>query len=607
MANKKILIVDDDQGILNLFTSALEDEVDSIFTAQDGEDGYKIFEKENPDLIILDIMLPDINGVELLKKIKAHNNEAIVIMVTAYASLDTSVQAVKEGAYDYIIKPVNVDEVIVTVNRALEKRKLLMDKEGLVEELKDHKKQLEQKVIVTEKRLSETSTELETVYGELKETYESILHEPESLFKKIKNFYSTYTTWFIIPALLAGILGAKYSSFVSKISDAVMGNVIDVIIMLAPVAIFLVLAPAVAKMLKTRKESKFAGFVVIWFSITRVLAAIWAAIFVGIALGLPLVGHGSENLTEMFIKNMKLLGTMMYTSVFFQAMWVSIIIGIISYKWNRLYKILEKGSNAVERFGDHLEPWIPIVAFLIGSFIYGLPKALAEQVSPEVLASIGDVHIFGMGFSLKDEFGLISVYFVEALLIGVGCFIWQLGWIFITKKFVPDFSIKYFFKQYWLKVYPLAWSTASEAVSMPLNMSLIRRKYKSVHAMVRKLVVGLGAYLNVNGTTMDIMVLTAVVSTVVGHQASILALMMSVPIIVLVGYGVPGIPGEAVLFAIPMMTIIGLPPELVDTFMAIFVAIQLGLPDSFRTGANVTDNGLFAVLLNKKYEKSLKK
>ena len=165
MANKKILIVDDDQGILNLFTSALEDEVDSIFTAQDGEDGYKIFEKENPDLIILDIMLPDINGVELLKKIKAHNNEAIVIMVTAYASLDTSVQAVKEGAYDYIIKPVNVDEVIVTVNRALEKRKLLMDKEGLVEELKDHKKQLEQKVIVTEKRLSETSTELETVYG----------------------------------------------------------------------------------------------------------------------------------------------------------------------------------------------------------------------------------------------------------------------------------------------------------------------------------------------------------------------------------------------------------------------------------------------------------
>jgi len=116
-------------------------------------------------------------------------------------------------------------------------------------------------------------------------------------------------------------------------------------------------------------------------------------------------------------------------------------------------------------------------------------------------------------------------------------------------------------------------------------------------------VVGLGAYLNINGTAMDVMVLTGVVSLIVGHPASLVGLLISVPVIALIGFGVPGIAGEAVLFAVPMMTVVGIPPELTAPFMAIFIAIQLGLPDSFRTGANVTDNGIYAIWLNKIYEK----
>jgi len=182
-------------------------------------------------------------------------------------------------------------------------------------------------------------------------------------------------------------------------------------------------------------------------------------------------------------------------------------------------------------------------------------------------------------------------------------FLWQIVELIIVKKYVEGFSIKDYFSKYWVKVYPLAWSTASEAVSMPLNMAMIKKQYKEVSEMVRKLVVGLGAYLNVNGTTMDVMVLTGVVSLIVGHPASLLGLCLSIPVIALIGFGVPGIAGEAVLFAVPMMTVVGIPPELVAPFMAIFVAIQLGLPDSFRTGANVTDNGIYAILLNKVYEK----
>jgi Na+/H+-dicarboxylate symporter len=298
---------------------------------------------------------------------------------------------------------------------------------------------------------------------------------------------------------------------------------------------------------------------------------------------------------------------MMLTNIFFQAMWVSIIIGVIAYYSEKLFKIIEKGSNAVDTFGYYLEPWIPILAFLIGSFIYGLPHAIFQSVSPEVLAKMKEVNILGLKLSLQDESGLIIIYFIESFLIGIGCLLWQMIWVLITKKVIEGFSIKDFFKNYWLKIYPLAWATASEKLSMPLNMSLIKRKYKNISVTVRNLVVGLGSYLNINGTAMDVFVLSALVSIVVGHEISILTLLMSIPVIVLIGYGVPGIPGEQVLFAIPMVTILGIPTELTEAFMAIFVAIQLGLPDSFRTGANVTDNGLFAILLNKKYEKSLKK
>ena len=597
----KILVVDDEAGIRDYFYSALSQEDYEVLTASSGEEAIELVRKDGFDLVLLDIKLPGIDGIEALRQIRKIDEDIVVIIITAYATLKTAVAALKEGAYDYVTKPFNLNEIIATVKRGLEKRRLIIENRELA-------KRLKQKVVVTKKRLTITTKKLEAAYVELRDTYRAIVYRPVPLWQKIKAVYLKYMSWLVVPSLVLGILGAKYSPVVLKVTDTVMGKLIDSILALAPIAIFIVLAPSVARILKTRKESKFAGFVVLWFSITRILAAIWAAIFVSLVLGLPILPQGQAvGIGSLVLENFQLLGKMLVTTTFFRAMWVSIIIGIIAYYNKRLYRWLEKGTQGIEVAGEYIEPWIPLFAFMIGGFIYGLPKTLLAEIPADVLANLSEgVRLMGININLRHEFGLVGVYFVEAILIGVGCTIWQAGELLIMKKVIKGFSIKSFLSQYWIKVYPLAWSTASEAVSMPLNMAIIKRRYKQIPATVRRLVVGLGGYLNVNGTSMDVLMLTGVVSVIVGHPASLLALLISVPIIALIGYGVPGIPGEEILFVVPMMKIVGIPHPVIGAFLAIFCAIQMGLPDSFRTGANVTDNGIYAIGLSRLYERRFK-
>jgi Na+/H+-dicarboxylate symporter len=215
---------------------------------------------------------------------------------------------------------------------------------------------------------------------------------------------------------------------------------------------------------------------------------------------------------------------------------------------------------------------------------------------------MGKLNLLGLNVNISSEFGLVWIYIIGSVLIGVGCFIWQGMQLAILKRYVKGFSVRRFFKEYWLKVYPLAWSTSSEVVSMPLNMSLIKRSYPEVKRTVRKLIIGLGAYMNINGTTMHVILLAGIVACLVGYRPSLFQLAIGVPIIALIGYGVPGIPGELVLFAVPVVKILNLPEPIIALFMALYLALQVGLPDSFRTGANVTDNGIYAIGLNKLYK-----
>jgi two-component system, NtrC family, response regulator len=125
MPNRPILIVDDDAGERRIVQFWLEEEGYATVTANDGKSAIKQFEESSPCLIVSDIRMPQLGGMDLLAHIKAEEPDMPVILMTAYGTVGDAVEAMKLGAADYLLKPLNVDELKVVVHRALEHQKLL--------------------------------------------------------------------------------------------------------------------------------------------------------------------------------------------------------------------------------------------------------------------------------------------------------------------------------------------------------------------------------------------------------------------------------------------------------------------------------------------------
>ncbi|MDZ7833739.1 MAG: sigma-54 dependent transcriptional regulator [Desulfobacterales bacterium] len=119
-----ILIVDDEASILKSLSGILADEGFETLTATNGYEALKILEKELPDLVLLDIWMPGIDGIDTLKEIKIHHPSTQVVMITGHGTIETAVNATKMGAYDFIEKPISIDKVIVAINNALNFRRL---------------------------------------------------------------------------------------------------------------------------------------------------------------------------------------------------------------------------------------------------------------------------------------------------------------------------------------------------------------------------------------------------------------------------------------------------------------------------------------------------
>jgi two-component system response regulator AtoC len=112
------LIIDDEELTLRTLSRSLRQEGFEVFTALSGEDGLKVFQEQAPDLILLDVVLPGTGGVEVLRQIKQANPNAIVIMMSAYHFVERAVEAMKLGAFDYLVKPFQLDDMMTTLHRA---------------------------------------------------------------------------------------------------------------------------------------------------------------------------------------------------------------------------------------------------------------------------------------------------------------------------------------------------------------------------------------------------------------------------------------------------------------------------------------------------------
>ena len=134
MANK-ILIVDDEPFNLDLLEQELTDQGYSIERANNGEEALKAAEEFLPDLILLDYMMPDINGLEVLRELRKGGNNVPVVMITAHGTIERAVQVIREGAYDFIPKPFEPDHVALVVQKALEREGLKREVEILSQEV----------------------------------------------------------------------------------------------------------------------------------------------------------------------------------------------------------------------------------------------------------------------------------------------------------------------------------------------------------------------------------------------------------------------------------------------------------------------------------------
>jgi two-component system, NtrC family, response regulator AtoC len=130
-----ILVVDDDPDIREVLADRLDSLGYRVLTAANGVEGLEVFERQSPHLVLLDIEMPGMNGLEMLAEIRKREHDTAVIMITAYGTIERAVEAMKEGAYDFIPKPFEPDHVALIVAKALERDTLKREVEILAEEL----------------------------------------------------------------------------------------------------------------------------------------------------------------------------------------------------------------------------------------------------------------------------------------------------------------------------------------------------------------------------------------------------------------------------------------------------------------------------------------
>ncbi len=137
MKKSTILLIDDDDSLRRVMEFSLAEVGYKVRTAKSGEEGLELFGKERFDSVITDITMPGMNGMEVLAKVRQRDERVPVIVITAYGTIESAVEAMKQGAFDYITKPFNRDELRIVLEKALRMRKLEQENEDLRSAVQD--------------------------------------------------------------------------------------------------------------------------------------------------------------------------------------------------------------------------------------------------------------------------------------------------------------------------------------------------------------------------------------------------------------------------------------------------------------------------------------
>jgi two-component system sensor histidine kinase/response regulator len=192
--NYKILVIDDEVGICEGIQRALTSRYPRVDAAYEGEKGLQMVREERYDLILIDVMMPGINGIDLIKAIHTIDPEIICIIITGYATVELAVQAIKQGAYDFLSKPFSVDELRLAVNQGLERRKLSQEAKRT------------QAAEATAHRLAEEKSRLEELDQAKKQFIRLVTHELQAPVSAVENYLKLILKGYISQEKQADIL-----------------------------------------------------------------------------------------------------------------------------------------------------------------------------------------------------------------------------------------------------------------------------------------------------------------------------------------------------------------------------------------------------------------
>ena len=153
-----VLIIDDEPGIRTVLSDIIRDEHHNVLTASDGFEGLKLLKEEFIDLVILDVWLPNMGGIDVLTEIKKEYNDIEVIMISGHANIDIAVKAVKLGAYDFLEKPLSLDKIINLIKNALK-----------LEELKKENTRLKSSLFIEDKMIG-SSDQMKEIWTRIKQS-----------------------------------------------------------------------------------------------------------------------------------------------------------------------------------------------------------------------------------------------------------------------------------------------------------------------------------------------------------------------------------------------------------------------------------------------------
>ena len=132
----KVLVVDDDPFALRSIAKVLGGESYQVMTAASGSEALELLKQDSFDLVLTDLKMPEVDGLEVLRRTREIAPQAVVLILTGYASVESAIEALREGAYDYLVKPCSADELKLKIERGLERVHLAEERQRAEEELR---------------------------------------------------------------------------------------------------------------------------------------------------------------------------------------------------------------------------------------------------------------------------------------------------------------------------------------------------------------------------------------------------------------------------------------------------------------------------------------